>query len=84
MGHRVSRPDEKKSIPIDNQPIAIVGIGCRFPGRANSPRELSDILLFVDIFLGCRQPRPGIIYLRSLLSSICDAIRAIVLKEVIR
>ncbi|UQA57008.1 type I polyketide synthase [Polyangium aurulentum] len=29
---------------IDAEPIAIVGMGCRFPGGANSPGELFDLL----------------------------------------
>src|ERR1043166_868689 len=28
----------------DREPVAIVGIGCRFPGGANSPRAFWDLL----------------------------------------
>jgi acyl transferase domain-containing protein len=33
-------------MPEPNQePLAIVGIGCRFPGRANSPESFWDLLI---------------------------------------
>jgi len=31
-------------IPVDVQPIAVVGIGCRLPGDANTPDTLWDLL----------------------------------------
>ena len=30
--------------PIDTQPIAIIGTGCRFPGQSNSPSRLWELL----------------------------------------
>jgi acyl transferase domain-containing protein len=30
--------------PVESEPVAIVGIGCRFPGKANTPSKLWDLL----------------------------------------
>jgi len=36
--------DSTSSLPISKEPIAIVGIGCRFPGDANSPAKFWQLL----------------------------------------
>lgn len=42
-GHQ--RTQRMSAVPICHEPVAIVGIGCRFPGKANSPEELWSLLV---------------------------------------
>ena len=37
-----------KNLPNQLEPIAIVGIGCRFPGGAASPDEFWNLLLIEE------------------------------------
>ncbi|NNE00967.1 MAG: type I polyketide synthase, partial [Pirellulaceae bacterium] len=40
----MTQRSEAESSPTAPEPIAIIGIGCRFPGGANSPNEYWDLL----------------------------------------
>ena len=35
----------ERKLALFNEPIAIIGMGCRYPGGANSPEEFWNILI---------------------------------------
>ncbi|MFK0297433.1 SDR family NAD(P)-dependent oxidoreductase, partial [Streptomyces sp. NPDC090442] len=45
LGTHVQHLDETRASVVEDEPIAIVGMSCRFPGGVSSPDELWDLLV---------------------------------------
>ncbi|MFB7637110.1 type I polyketide synthase, partial [Streptomyces sp. NPDC056149] len=45
LGTHVQHLDETRTLAVQDEPIAIVGMSCRFPGGVSSPDELWDLLV---------------------------------------
>ncbi|MFE6692029.1 type I polyketide synthase [Streptomyces sp. NPDC057743] len=45
LGTHVQHLDDARELAVEDEPIAIVGMSCRFPGGVSSPDELWDLLI---------------------------------------